>query len=191
MHLHTVVNSNAPTMHCEACGATVAADAADAEYCLVCDLMVCANCWSVPEDLCATCAVDGAMQGRDPPVIRTGVETSRRADRRLREAMRDALVLPEARVPVDGHDARVEHASLAIKATVAERVGTRALGRLTGAGVAGAPPWQIGSVFTLSPRTRRSNGQQPRSTATRYPALPRRPASPAPQHESIGPAVFV
>jgi len=54
--------------------------------------------------------------------------------------MRDAVVFAEAAVPADGHDARVEHACLAIKATAAERVGTRALRRLTGAGATRARP---------------------------------------------------
>ncbi len=78
-------------IHCETCGAAVAIDADNPRYCLDCDLYLCLSCWNSYADSCRLCSPLGTLSQRRPRAM--GVRTARRADRRLREATKQATVL--------------------------------------------------------------------------------------------------
>ena len=124
-------------MYCEACGRAITADIVHARYCLDCDLLVCPACWNATASRCAACTDSVASRSKR---ARRGasVRTARRADRRLREARRQATKIADDRP--DALVAQVDHAGLAVKAATAERLGLNALGRLTGASAVRAQP---------------------------------------------------
>ena len=137
------VRLNSTDIHCESCGSTPPGEVGHARYCVECGLYVCPACWSSPRSRCLGCA-EAMLAIVD--VRRTGgtsLRTARRADRRLREAARQALAL----IAVAGggahgpaFDPRFEHACLSVKVVTAEQLGTRALRRLRGARAARAQP---------------------------------------------------
>ena len=125
-------------MYCEACGRALTADIVHARYCLDCDLLVCPACWNATASRCGACAASVAASG--PKRARRGasVRTARRADRRLREARKQATSIADD--PPDARVAQVDVAALAVKVATAERLGLKALSRLTGASAARAQP---------------------------------------------------
>ena len=115
-------------IHCENCGASTTADTSGIRYCLDCDLYVCIRCWSSARGRCNDCVRSTAGISQRGGSIRT----ARRADRRLREAARQANTIALTGVPTEDTDARIEHACLTIKSATATRAGARALARLRG-----------------------------------------------------------
>ena len=129
----------APQIHCEACGGPLPADSARARYCVECDLLVCQACWKSAASRCTACAAAAGASRRSKRAGESvSLLTARRADRRLREAAKEAALV--AGEGTDAQVARVDRGYLAIKAAIAERVGGRALRRLTGPGVVRARP---------------------------------------------------
>lgn len=121
----------APGIHCEACGTKVTLDADHVRYCLDCDLYVCDGCWSAARSRCRSCvAASGGRRGAN-----ASFRTARRADRRLREALRQCAALTAAHRAgqLQVADARVEHACLNLKVATAEQLGLGGLARLRGA----------------------------------------------------------
>jgi hypothetical protein len=125
---------DASQIHCEACGASVRADVAEARYCIECTVYACLACWDVRKSCCRACA-----SSRVAPRARgVSMWTARRADRRLREARREAFAI--AGSTADAPTIWAELACLTVKATVAQEVGARALKRLTGERASRAQP---------------------------------------------------
>ena len=139
MHSKSLMSQRAPQIHCDACGGALPADSARARYCLECDLIVCQACWKSAASRCTSCAAAADSSRRSK---RSGesvsLRTARRADRRLREAAKAAALL--AGDGTDAQVAQVNRGCLAIKAAIAERVGLRALRRLTGSRFVRARP---------------------------------------------------
>jgi hypothetical protein len=113
-----------PEIHCENCGRTIRAGATETLYCLECGLYVCLACWDRSRELCLDCAT------RPRQGIR--IRTARRADRRLREVVKQAIALALRSGTRDDDEAWIEHACLGIKAETAARGGFRAWSRLRG-----------------------------------------------------------
>jgi uncharacterized membrane protein YgcG len=129
-----IVTRHESQILCEACGASVIADVAEARYCIDCSAYTCLACWNALKSRCRSCASSrGARRG--PGV---SLRTARRADRRLREAKREAIAI--AASTADSQTLSTELASLTLKVAVAQQVGARALKRLTGASAARAQP---------------------------------------------------
>ena len=135
MHVFDVVPIQ---MYCEACGRALAADIDHARYCLDCDLLVCPACWKATASRCRACVASATASGPRRAQRGASIRTARRADRRLREARLQATTLADDQP--DALVAQADQAGLAVKAATAERVGLKALGRLTGAGAARAQP---------------------------------------------------
>ena len=103
-------------IHCESCG--VPNPDESIAYCIECDMYVCTQCWNRGSRRCTACT--GSQRRR-------AESAARRADRRLREVLREAeLLAMAAPVATDAFESRV----LAIKARFAAEAGAAALGRL-------------------------------------------------------------
>ena len=107
-----------PIVHCERCGAAVAARSGSYDYCVRCGLYVCTACWNDAGASCVTCA---ANIGRRTFV--RDVLLMRRVDRRLRELTREALSvhreIASQSKPLEA--LRTDYACLRLKAASAER----------------------------------------------------------------------
>jgi len=116
---------HAPRIHCEACGTSVAADTGHAQYCIHCDIYVCAGCGNSSMSRCQLCPAVTASGRREHGLSR---RTARRADRRLREGAREAIAR-SARAPSDTDEAWADYALLTIKVASAEQAAAAALPR--------------------------------------------------------------
>ena len=98
----------------------------EARYCIECTVYTCLACWDARKSRCRACAtLSGARRARG-----VSLTTARRADRRLREARREAIAV--AASTADAPTVWTELACLSVKVGVAQQVGARALKRLTG-----------------------------------------------------------
>ena len=106
-----------PVFHCESCGTDCAE--ADISYCVECDRYVCPQCWAASRRRCKSC----------PNPVGRGVNerAARRADRRLREAIRAAELM---RAPNHAEFDEFALSSLSIKVRSAAYAGEVALGKL-------------------------------------------------------------
>ena len=129
-----IVRRHESQIPCEACGASVIADVAEARYCIDCSAYTCLACWDARKSRCQTCA--SSRRARRARGV--SLWTARRADRRLREAKREAIAI--AASTADSPTVSTELASLTLKVAVAQQVGARALKRLTGATASRAQP---------------------------------------------------
>ena len=129
-----IVRRHESQIPCEACGAPVIADVAEARYCIDCSAYTCLACWDARKSRCQSCASSRRVRRA------RGVSlwTARRADRRLREAKREAIAI--AASTADSQTVSTALASLTLKVAVAQQVGARALKRLTGASASRAQP---------------------------------------------------
>jgi hypothetical protein len=129
-----IVRRHESQIPCEACGASVIADVAEARYCIDCSAYTCLACWDVRTSRCRSCAtLRGARRARG-----ASLRTARRADRRLREAKREAIAI--AASTADSQTVSTALASLTLKVAVAQQVAARALKRLKGASASRAQP---------------------------------------------------
>ena len=124
--ISSIVGQHVSQIHCEACGASVRADLSEARYCIECTVYTCLGCWNALKSRCRTCATSsGARRARG-----VSLRTARRADRRLREARREAIAAAASTAAAP--TVRTELACLTVKVGIAQQVGARALKRLTG-----------------------------------------------------------
>ena len=129
-----IVRRHESQIPCEACGAPVIADVAEARYCIDCSAYTCLACWDARKSRCQTCA--SSRRARRARGV--SLWTARRADRRLREAKREAIAI--AASTADSPTVSTELASLTLKVAVAQQVAARALKRLKGASASRAQP---------------------------------------------------
>lgn len=113
-------------LHCEVCG-TAVGDLEVAQYCLDCGLYVCAVCWRPAQRTCVQCVDPGrGTVDRGSWVLRV-----RRADRRLREVIRDAGESTPVRGASTTADRDFVRACMRLKAESAVNSGRLAVARLS------------------------------------------------------------
>lgn len=126
IHIEPPLRSVGMMLHCEVCG-TAVGDLDVAEYCLDCGRYVCAACWRPAQRQCIECLNDQ----RGPTGRKSSMLRARRADRRLREVIREAITSTAVTDASEVDDTGFQRATLRLKADRAAHAGRLAVSKLS------------------------------------------------------------